>query len=322
MIFKKNTNEHVPELKRFIRKLSVFSCLVVVVCILLLLIPADKKYNFSYTHDNCLGQGTWMYKRIYEDSLPIDIAFIGSSHTICAVNDSLLEMSMIQKRRVNIANMGYCRLGRNLHHSFASRLCAVKQPGYIILEVSERENRMGHPEFGYFAEGKELLLPVLVYNPDLFKDMYYALSARMSGYKQVLLSTNNQPAVPARRYGYMNSSQVADPGQLIAAKVKNKAWVKAKGFSRWFNNRYPLSYIERIHRLTQEHNCALLFLYLPAYGAMAEPEEAEFYRLKGELLIPPDSIYGNPAYWKDTDHMNEAGATSLTLWLASALQKV
>lgn len=269
-----------------------------------------------------MGQSSWIYDRIFKSRTPIDIAFIGSSHTICAVNDSLLEARLVTRRKVHIANLGYCRLGRNLHYSFARKLLLFKQPKYIVLEVSERENRVGHPEFGYFARAEELLMPVLFYNPGMVTDIYNALSMRMATMKNYLDGNMVSVQPPQRYYGYLNAYEAGNPAELAAKKEKNKAWQRATGISRWWNNQYPFSYLERIEKEADVNGCKLLFLYLPAYGAIPEPEEADFYRSKGTLLIAPDSIYQSPEFWKDPDHMNAMGAHTLSKWLATEFRSL
>ena len=289
--------------------------------LLLLLIPVDRQKSFSFTNENCMGQGTWVYNRLCKDTTPIDIAFIGSSHIICGVNDSLLENRLTAYSDIHIANLGYCRLGRNLHHSLINELLLSKQPQYIILEVSERENRVGHPEFGYFARPGELLMPVWFYNPGIFTDIYNALGMRMAIMKKYLHGNQVTVLPPQRRYGYLNAYEAGNTEELAAKREKNKSWQRARGITRWWNNHYPLSYLERIKRDVETEGCKLLFLYLPAHGAISEPEEAEFYRTNGTLLIAPDSIYTRPEYWKDADHLNAFGADVLTEWLATELHE-
>ena len=307
--------------RKFIYRVVRFSLLPIIGVVLLFVAPADKKYHFSYTHNNCLGQGTWIYNRLYEDSTPIDVAFVGSSHMTCAINDSLLERYFTDKgRTVHPANIGYCRLGRNLHAAFINQLYSRKRPKFIVLEVSEKENKIGHPEFGYFAETGDIFNPVWLLNHKLFVDIFDALYVRYNRYREKLSCTYNSITPPAKQYGYIGSPEEANLDLLKLRKDKNTTeWKRASGFSRWLDNQYPFTYIERIHDVVTLNESELVFLYLPTYGTIPEPEEYRFYETNGILLIPPPEILNNPAHWKDVDHMNDKGAQELTYWLCRKL---
>lgn len=289
--------------------------------VLLFVLPPDKKYNFSFTHDNCLGQGTWIYNRLYSDTTNIDVAFVGSSHTICAINDSLIENEFTNAGKIfHAANIAYCRLGRNLHYTFVNQLFSCKKTKYIVLEVSERENKTGHPEFGYFAEATDVFNPIWLFNSRVPVDIFDALLVRFFNSREKLTCTYVSRDVPNRLYGYMSASQTADTAQLRMAKDKNaKQSHRAKGLSHWFNNRYSFTYIERMKEVALAHKSELFFLYLPAYGSLPEPEEAAFYKSKGNLLVPPAEILNNTANWKDPDHMNDKGAQEISTWISKKL---
>ena len=72
---------------RFIRHLLLFfSVLFIGISIL----PSNSSIRFKGLPDDCLNRASWIYNRIHENRTDIDIAFLGSSHTITGINDSLI----------------------------------------------------------------------------------------------------------------------------------------------------------------------------------------------------------------------------------------
>lgn len=309
-------------MKKFVKRLAVLLIVPVLLSCALFIIPADKAYNYTYTYLNCSGQGDWIHQRLYEDTTNIDIAFIGSSHTICGVNDSLLEANLTgqQQQPVYVANIGYCSFGRNLHYSFARQLLAQKQTRVIVVEITERENRDGHPEFGYFAGAGDVFTPVMFFNGDIFSDIYSALKVRFFRFREAITGLKKEYEMRPRHEGYMPAAELADKAVLAARMEQLRGNPNPpNGFSRWFYNKYPFSYLQCIAELAEENNCELMFLYLPGYGAIKTPEELAFYKEYGKVLIAPTSIYDDPANWKDVDHMNDNGAYALAGWVAKEL---
>ena len=81
------------------------------IIVLLLFIPINVRKQYEGLSGDCANHAIWIYDRIVKNETPIDIAFIGSSHTMHAVNDKSLTENSHGK---NITNLGYCRFGRNL----------------------------------------------------------------------------------------------------------------------------------------------------------------------------------------------------------------
>ena len=85
---------------------------------------------------------------------------------------------------------------------------------------------------------------------------------------------------------------------------------------------FPRFYIKKINRICQEEGIALHFLFLPEFGTYLEkPRESDFYRQFGKVILPPQKILDNKAYWHDENHLNQAGARALNLWLAQQIEK-
>ena len=134
------------------------TCLLVLTGLwLVFFLPYDKQYGYHCLLESC-GRRVWNYSRIFENKNPVDVAFIGSSRTICAVQDSLLENILPQPTQ--FVNLGFCRYGRSLHYAFVKDLLSRHQPACVVLEVNEKESRFSHPDFPYVADGRDLIFPV------------------------------------------------------------------------------------------------------------------------------------------------------------------
>lgn len=268
-----------------------------------------------------MGYSGWIYDRLHHNEERVDIVFTGSSKTINAVNCQWLDDGLAERGVDNTsANLGFCRLGRNMHYTIIKEAIETKHPHAIIIEVSEKENRDGHMDFAYVADAVDIWSPVLVFNDNLFQDIGKATAVRFEAMKQKLLGKYIPPPVHKTTYGYVPDSSLADVQSLLdikAGKVNN--WKYSKGISRWFYNQQAFNNIDRIKKLADKNGCDLYFLYLPGFGSIPQPEENEFYKSRGTLLIPPAEILNNPHYYKDELHMNDYGAKALSKWLAGEL---
>lgn len=289
----------------------------------LYIIPLNKKQGYSFMQDNCLGKSNWIYNRLFENHENIDIAFIGTSHMIDAIDEDVAKDFM--KRRgvkCEIANLGYCRIGRNMDYAIIKDLFKQKKPQYIVLEVRERENRDGHMDFGYIADSRDVLAPVMLFNDNYFTDLYNGIIVRLEILKDNLLGKSKADRGVVQ-YARRPDSAIADVGHLDWIKRERVGkWKYSKGFGRWFYNRYSFTYIDNICSLAADNNCTVIFLYLPGYGSIPQPEEMEFYKARGRVLISPATIYDSPTNWKDQDHMNAFGSAALSEWLAAEIIRI
>lgn len=304
---------------KILKRIGLFITPVVVFVVLLFVIPLDKRFSYAFLHDNCMNKGSWLYERVFINKEPIDIAFIGTSHTIDAIDEDVLSRSLPGVTPVNIA---YCRMGRNMDYAVIKDLLKYKQPQYIVIEVREKENRDGHMDFGYVADSRDVLAPVLLFNDNVIADMYKAMIVRLEALKYKIVGENTIHQSSIAPYSKLPDSTVADRTYLEDRKEHNRSWKYTTGFARWFYNQYSFSYIDKIIELAAANNCKVLFLYLPEYGSIPIPEEMNFYTARSKVLLPPADIYDNPAYWKDHEHMNCMGAQTLSQWLATAFREV
>ena len=296
----------------------------VVACVLLFLLPTDKRFAYNFPKDNCMNQAGLLYDRMVLNKKPVDITFFGTSRTIDGVSDSLVEAHLIENGiDLSVMNMGYCRLGRNMPYVLLKELLKHKKPKYVVLEVTEKENWDGHMDFAYLAEGKDVLIPQLLFNDNIVQDMFKALVVRFEAVKQKWLGQYVSSQIDSRDYGHRVDHQTIDAGVARYQKENHvKNYKKASSFTRWFYYRVSFGYIDKFVELAKENNVEVFFLYLAQYASIDKPEEIEFYKERASVLIPPDSVYHKEQYWKDLDHMNHSGATALSKWLTDELLPV
>ena len=146
--------------------------------IMIIWLPVDRKLKYAGLKDACYNHGLWLYNRIFEDNKPTDIVFLGSSHTINGIDDQYIE-EQLKPYHLTAANLGYCRLGRNLHYVLLKELLEVKHPDYVILEIREDENRYSHAVFPYLASTSEVLMAEPFFNRDFFKDIFLHCSYKL-----------------------------------------------------------------------------------------------------------------------------------------------
>lgn len=108
-----------------------------------------------------------------------------------------------------------------------------------------------------------------------------------------------------------SSSLILEKGTLIE-RLKN---IKSQ-LPRRIELRYSKNYLEKIVKLAGEHNCKILFLYLPESGSdLRTPLLSEYYKSLSDLIILPDSIINNKSNWKDATHFNDSGAAETSEYL-------
>jgi len=292
------------------------------VILLLVTLPVDRRLKFKGLKGDCLNHGSWMYDRIFENEKPIDIAFIGSSHTISGVNDELIE-SELKDKKINITNLGYCRLGRNLNYILLKELLIAKNPKHLFIEVREDEDRYSHPIFPFLASSKDVFLPEPFFNRDIFDDLSTHLSYKVALTQDYLFTVEKNQQINKKDFGFGTDDDTTAIALMNEVKLKRAIPKPAAGkIERDFYQKFPRSYLKKINQICQENKIQLSFLFLPSYGTYLEkPKEYNTYLNYGKVFLPPQKIFDNPDYWYDTNHLNPAGAKALSLWLTQEIRK-
>ena len=307
-------------MKRILLKIVLFLSLVTTPIVALHTIPYSEEFAYHYIENDCYNHGAWIFDRITHNTVPIDIAFIGSSHTIHAYQEAKIEGLL--GSGYHLANLGYCRYGRNLEYSLLKLLLKHKNPKVIILEVHEDEEKNSHDIFPYLASTKDLISSPI--SRDYFSDLLNGTSARLEFFKAKYIFTPNYQTPNTEHYGYGASDRIAPNDELIENK---KVWTKRmrNNTGKTFDElqlRYPKIYLEKMIELIRAKNILLLFVYLPEYGSkLTSPKYAKFYLNTAPLLIPPGQIFENTKNWMDACHLNDNGSAVLSSWMAEQLKE-
>ncbi len=291
--------------------------------ILILILPVNKRLKYQGLENDCFNHAIWIYDRIYNNSKPLDIAFLGSSRTINGINDELIEQEL-KEYNMAVVNFGYCRLGRNLSYALLKEIVSRKKPGYLVLEVSRNEDRYSHPVYPHIAGTADVAFANPFFNRDLLADIRTQLTYKIELWQDIMFQKTVTMPIQTSDFGFASSNDTI-AGEILK-EVKNgrsKPKPGLKKIEENFHMSFPRIYLKKIHRLCRENNINMLFLYIPPYGTdQFLPNEYKTYIKYGIVILPPVPITDNPSNWHDEDHLNRTGANKLSLYIAAEIKKV
>jgi len=335
---------------RHFRLFALAAAATLVTLVGLTLLPHDPYIRWKAVRTEAFARLGWVYERIHFDDTPIDVAFIGTSHTMngidaAAIGDDLRKAGLATAagRCVQTANLAVPAYGRNMHWLVTRELLRSRQVGTIVIEVLENESRKPHPIFYTVADVRDVLDAPMLINID------YALDVMRMPWRQLgLFFKTLWPNAfglpngfdPARYDGSNvdNTRQAQVDGtaltpfrdrQLPAGELDKIAAQRAgqknlnilgKRFER-FEYAIPDTYLGKMLALAKEKGIRVVFLYLPGYGLPPQPFDTFRYDGKGPMLSVND-LLRRKDFWFDNDHLNAAGAQAVTARVASELAPV
>jgi hypothetical protein len=306
-------------MRHFLKKIAVFTSIILGMILLVFAMPFDKKFAYHFIKGDCYGQGKYLWHRMAENPIPIDVAFIGSSRTIHAVWESKIEKFIEKetKKRLNIANLGYCRLGENLPFIILKDLLTYKKPKLCIIEIRENPDQLSHPMSGYLADMEDVFSTEMFVNQRVFADVLHAFTVRLESLKSRLWEGNENNETVNLQYGYGADKSVADKTHLEDLKGKCAEKQEKKSDLSFFAQKN----LEKTFALAAEKGVKIAFLYLPSYQTPSGklPSFLDFYQQHGKVWIPPAEILENTDLWLDESHLNDTGSDVLAEWLSGQL---
>lgn len=310
-------------MKKVLTKLLMFFGLLILLVLALFQFPYSKEFAYHFIENDCYNHGAWIYDRIAHNSSPIDIAFIGSSHTIHAFHEKTIEDNLNEK--LLPTNLGYCRYGRNLQYLLLKLLLEHKEPKLIVLEVHEDEEKNSHDIFPFLADSRDLIFTPTPINRDYFSDLFHGTSARLEQLKAHALFSRKYPESSKELYGCGESDRTVTQEEITQ---NEEAWKRRLSMPRikmfeQIQSKYPMAYLEKITGLIDRKNIQLVFVYLPEYGSkLQRPRYWEYYQKIAPVLTPPDSILKSPKYWMDATHLNNQGARMVSNWISKEISTI
>lgn len=310
-------------MKSFVKRIGWFFLPFLLGGLGLFLLPYDPAYAFHSRAPHCRNSD-WQYDRLYLSPAPIDIAFIGTSQTLCGVSDFIMERQLdsLTGERVQVANFGFCRPGRTLHYALTQTLLERHQPKILFLEVRTEEDRFSHLDFPHIAESDDLWGAELAVNQRYFDHLFTGAKMRFLYWKEKSLGESWEPdtAEYGRSHGFIPTGkyrEMTEPERPTLLPVRKHP--ESVGYQ--IRNRFPLAYVQKIADLCQEKGVKLILLYLPRHADHPDqmPLEQAYFETLGPIWKPPQEAYRPLAKWQDPEHMNEPGAAWLTGWLVEKL---
>lgn len=310
-------------MKRFVKRLGLFFLPFLLGGLALFVLPYDPGFAFHSLMPHCRN-GDWLYYRLYKSPKPIDIAFIGTSQTLCGVSDFVLEQQLdsLTGQHRDIANLGFCRPGRTLHYALTQILLERHQPKILVLEVRTEEDRFSHLDFPQIGQSRDIWGAELWLNQKYFEDLLTAAKMRFLYWKKRTLGETWEfdPEEYGRSHGFIPTGQSRSMTEA-ERPVQSSLRTRPESFSYALRDRFPLAYVQKIADLCAEKQVQLVLLYLPKLADSPEqwPLERSYFESIAPLWKPPQVPYRPLEKWQDAEHLNEEGARWLTNWLAGKL---
>lgn len=305
-------------MKRFLIKTFVFVALASLIPAAILLWPVSKRYQYAFVRNDCAAKSNYIYHRLYEDTTPIDIAFIGTSHTMCGVSDSIVNSVLRQQgMHARVANLAICRVGRNMDYVVIKDLLKTKRhPKLIVLEVKQEEPDLSHPDFGYRAEIGDVLLPQSPVDVQYFKDLAAAFNVRLNYLRDEMTGRECDGEYEAPSLGIYRQQGIADTAVLYQGALRRWERYYSQPRAAWLDSlmlRYPKAYMSEIMQMAREVHTKVVLFYIPNYGyPWHKPRELAYYRGLADVYLMPDSFYDNKGNWIEDEHLNADGAAILS----------
>jgi hypothetical protein len=297
----------------------IFLPIASVVFIASMRIEANKIYLYSELKDGCENRGSFVYRKIYQDSIRnIDKLFLGSSHTINGIDDSLLSAHFEDE---NILNLGFCKFGSNYAPMMLKEVLKTKKVKQVFVELNYAEGPYSHyvvPLLGDFSDVTNTAFSI---NANFFSDVYNSFLTRLKILRYNLFKFKVELGQsPWGSYGFKTSDVIVDSVFLeqdmsnFMEKLKlEKSVLKKKIDYHFAQTNYKL-----LADICNVNQIKLTFIYLPEYAALHEkPLNYDDCKQYGYILLPPDSVLNHKNYWVDREHLNNQGARKLSEWLIS-----
>ncbi len=291
----------------------------------------------------------WIYERIHNDQTPIDIAFIGTSHTQSGVNSATVESTLrAHGNSSHVVNFAIPFLGRDLECLIVKELLTTRSLRTLVVELQESEPIYPHPSFPRLADPGELLRSPIFLNTgyvtnlinlpqrqvSLFiRSVFPSLFGLHSAFDPMDYAGHHWDDTYAMHthHGFDNPRIAVHPPEffdpyvvnLRRAEAQNHALARQLAFLPFHHNllyRYNWSYLDAMISLARQGRANIIFLYLPSIHGPDAPYDAPEFARSGPILVPHETLE-NTALWQNVGHFNAAGAEQLSRWLGTVLSQ-
>jgi hypothetical protein len=324
---------------RFLAAIGAVACIALIAMACL---PQDRYARFAEAAAESPHylRLRWIYERIHFDTTPIDVAFIGTSHTQSAIDSRIVEAELHRRGTdLHVVNFAIPHLGRDLHYLLARELLETRPVRELVVEVQDFEPRAPHPAFQRLGGVDDLIASPIVVNTGFF-DNLVRLPRRevdlfapwLTGHAALEFDRNSYDGPhwddTERLHGFTMTRDHAQPvaeldqgANALRADLESKEALAHRlalpsGCS--LLKRYNRFYLEKLLALAREKNVHVTFLYLPFFHGPAEPLEARYYRAYGDTVTPRETL-ADASVWLNPDHLNVFGARRVSQWIGATL---
>ena len=325
-------------------------CLLVAMASLvgLVLMPHDRYIRFQSMAASSVHylRAKWVYERIHFDPTPIDVAFIGTSHTQSAIDSALVEKVLRERGHDwKVVNFAIPHLGRDLHYLIVRELLAKRRISRLVVELQEGEARAPHPAFRLLADTSDLLeSPVLVNTgyldnlsrlPERQASLFLRSRApELFGLNRALRPEDYEGphwddtlkihGISAQRTNVYDAEHFRKPVAKLLQDFESKQALGKKLAPPFMRHRllyrYNLLYLEDLLQLAKSNGVQIVFLYLPFLNGPEAPVDRELVLDYGPIFTPRDVI-DEASFWQNEDHLNVHGARRVSRWIGERLHE-
>lgn len=309
-------------------------------------LPHDRYIRWQDERTEAYARLGWAYERIHFDPTPLDIALVGTSHTMNGLDGLAVAQSLAATgargpdgRCLTVTNLAIPAYGRNLHWAIVKELLGARKPRAIVLEVFENETRKAHPVFSHVADSADLLGAPVLFNQNYLADLIrlpyrqaklwaeslspetFGLKRRFSPADYDGSTVDNTRVVNAGGQALTPPlTQVYSAAELEQWGAMTRATKRLNILPKAFENyeyAVPQRYLPGIFAMAQARGVPVLLLYLPNYGQTSLPLDTSYFR--GRRLLTMPDILAHKEWWHDPAHLNAAGAAQASARLGQLL---
>jgi hypothetical protein len=319
--------------------LGIAVAIAVGVCFL----PSQPYQRWQLLDGTIHANARWIYERCHFDPTPIDVAFIGPSRTAQGVSAPRLAADLAARgASLHVVNFSLPEAGRNINYVVAHELLTTKHPRLIVLGVTEKPSRFGHPAFKFVAPSS------LVADPGYFGDLNYLSDLSYLPYRHIELfladvlpgALGLSKAFSAAGY---RGQAVDDTGDLHlpGGEVRNgdqpaSAAELARGVRKLEHGNHPpllparyadiefgdeRHYVTAIVQEARARGTRIAFLFLPYYTGPDTLQEQAFYQRYGPV-VDAGYLARHAEWYRDYGHLTHTGAAHLTDWLVEPILSI
>lgn len=326
--------------RSFLGAVFVMTAAVIVgVCLL----PHSRYVRFSDLHESAVAKAVWIYERTHFDPAPLDVVFVGSSHTVFGIDSAAIEQSIraTNGREVHVANFAMQHLGRDLQYALAKAAIAARPVKLLVIEVQEAESRAQHPAFASLADAPDIVTAPMLINTNYLDNLVHLPPRQIRLFLHGLTpgAFGDRDAFDPSRYAGTHWNDTIKEQALTAAPPRTGApsaveldverqhldrmeagKMSLPGPLKPLETRTSLIYLREMVDIARHAGTTVRFLYLPTFAAPPTPPAADFYRTLAPIWCPSD-IYAHQGWWYDVAHLNTQGAAALSAWIGRAIAK-